>query len=66
MYALKMAKDIPELKAVSITDGVYGILSDIDARKQIAELSNKASADELTKIDFLISLTERLLRQVES
>lgn len=44
VYALKNAKDIPALKAVSqnlmhsnlsITDGVYGILSDLDVKAQI-------------------------------
>lgn len=47
VYALKQAKDIPALKAISqnlmhsnlsITDGVYGILSDMDVRKQIQSL----------------------------
>jgi hypothetical protein len=48
-YSRKLAKDIAALKAVSqnlmhsnlsITDGVYGILSDNDIQKQIAELGN--------------------------
>jgi len=47
VYALKQAKDIPALKAISqnlmhsnlsITDGVYGILSDMDVRQQISKL----------------------------
>ena len=51
MYALKNAKDVSALKAVSqnlmhenltITDGVYGILSENDVRKQIAELGKVA------------------------
>jgi len=47
VYALKQAKDIPALKAISqnlmhsnlsITDGVYGVLSDMDVKKQIQKL----------------------------
>ena len=47
VYALKQAKDIPALKAISqnlmhanlsITDGVYGILSDMDVKAQIQNL----------------------------
>jgi hypothetical protein len=47
VYALKNAKDVPALKAVcqnlmhsnlSITDRVYGILSDKDIREQISLL----------------------------
>jgi integrase len=47
VYALKNAKDIPTLKAVSqnlmhanlsVTDGVYGILSDIDVKDKISTL----------------------------
>lgn len=47
VYALKQAKDIPALKAISqnlmhanlsITDGVYGVLSDMDVQAQIQSL----------------------------
>jgi site-specific recombinase XerC len=50
VYALKLAKDIAALKAVSqtlmhsnlsITDGVYGILSQIDVSEQMAEIGKK-------------------------
>ena len=53
VYALKMAKDIAALKAVSqnlmhsnssITDGVYGILSDTDIQKQILSLGRKTTS----------------------
>ena len=55
VYALKLAKDIAALKAVSqnlmhsnisITDGVYGILSDTDIQKQIASLGNTTALGE--------------------
>ena len=53
VYALKMAKDIAALKAVSqnlmhsnlsITDGVYGMLSDTDIQKQISSLGKKTTS----------------------
>jgi hypothetical protein len=56
VYALKMAKDVSALKAVSqnlmhenltITEGVYGILSDNEVRKQIIALSNKISSGDV-------------------
>ena len=49
MYTLKMAKDVTALKSVSynlmhenlsITDGVYSILSETDVRQQIATPGN--------------------------
>ena len=50
-----MAKDIAELKAVSqnlmhsnlsITDGVYGILSETDVREQISSLGKRENQDK--------------------
>src|SRR5258707_7340159 len=74
VYALKNARDVSALKAVSqnlmhqnltITDGVYGILSENDARKQIAELGQKMS--ELGQVDVkeLVTLTKQLLLRLE-
>jgi site-specific recombinase XerC len=54
VLALKNSKDIQALKAVSqtlmhsnlsITDGVYGILSQIDVGEQIAEIGEKITSD---------------------
>ena len=54
VYALKHAKDIAALKVVSqnlmhsnlsITDGVYGILSEKDVREQITSLERKESPE---------------------
>jgi site-specific recombinase XerC len=64
VYVLKLAKDIAALKAVSqnlmhsnlsITDGVYGILSDTDIQKQIASLGNTGvSGEKKEELEILI------------
>jgi len=55
VYALKNAKDVSALKAVSqnlmhqnlsITDGVYGILSEKDVRQQINAIGNMREKDD--------------------
>jgi hypothetical protein len=70
-----MAKDILAPKAVSqnlmlenltITDGVYGILSENDVRKQITNLSQKVGQGDDQQLSILISLgkqLEQLLQQ---
>lgn len=75
VYALKMAKDVSALKAVSqnlmhqnlsITDGIYGILSETDVREQIAALGHNTIVGINGDIDTLISLSkvlDRLLKQ---
>jgi hypothetical protein len=73
VYALKNAKDVSALKAVSqnlmhenltITDGVYGILSETDVRKQIADLSyDVAKNNDLQELRILIN---RLLNALET
>ncbi len=65
MYSIKMARDISALKAVSqnlmhsnlsITDGVYGVLSGTGVRNEISNLERtrlpgeKATLDELLKL----------------
>ena len=61
---LSNAKDVSALKAVSqnlmhenltITDGVYGILSDSDVRKRIAELGNRINLQGQEELKVLIS-----------
>lgn len=70
VYALKNAKDIPALKAVSqnlmhanlsITDGVYGILSEQDVKEQIANLGNIDSTDNAVTFNELLLVTKKLL-----
>lgn len=75
MYALKNAKDVSALKAVSqnlmhsnlsITDGVYGILSDTDVRKQIAGLIDRSLSLEDNEVMELIAVTKRLLVELNT
>jgi hypothetical protein len=74
VYSLKMAKDIQALKAVSqnlmhsnisITDGVYGILSDNDVRGQITGLGLKVISSESNDIEELKALTKQLIEKLE-
>ncbi|MCJ7433616.1 MAG: hypothetical protein MUO77_09030 [Anaerolineales bacterium] len=69
VYALKNAKDVPALKAVSqnlmhsnlsITDGVYGILSDLDVKDQISALGKGTikSENNIELINLLKQLAE--------
>ena len=69
VYALKNAKDVSALKAVSqnlmhenltITDGVYGILSENDVRKEIAELGKKIVDMHVNDIESIMSSVRRI------
>jgi len=71
VYALKMARDIQALKAVSqnlmhsnisITDGVYGILSDIDVRSQITTLGQKNVSSEIEGIEEIKAMIKPLIK----
>jgi hypothetical protein len=73
VYSLKMAKDIQALKAVSqnlmhsnisITDGVYGILSDNDVKGQIALLGQKIIPNEASGIEELKLMTKQLMEKL--
>ena len=72
VYSLKMAKDIQALKAVSqnlmhsnisITDGVYGILSDNDVRGQIIELGKKDSLSTAIDLESLLQQVKQLIEE---
>ena len=74
VYALKNAKDVPALKAVSqnlmhanlsITDGVYGILSETDIKKQIISLGQNTKSIGYYHHSELISLFEQFLEQMK-
>jgi integrase len=74
VYALKKAKDISTLKAVyqnlmhanlSVTDGVYGILSDNDVRGQISSIGNKINILESKEYKELIPLLEQFLSVIK-
>lgn len=73
VYALKNARDVPALKAVSqnlmhknlsVTDGVYAILSEMDVKQQISLLGKSVSSSP-NKDEFLDALKD-LLRQLEN
>ena len=72
VYALKMAKDVAALKAVSqnlmhenltITDGVYGILSETDVRKQIIGLGVVAKVADESDLELLASLVMKYINK---
>jgi integrase len=70
VYGLKNSKDVKALKAVSqnlmhsnlsITDGIYGILSENDVRGQIMNLGQKIASDDIQDIKDIVPLLEKLL-----
>lgn len=70
VYSLKNAKDIQALKAVSqnlmhanlsTTDGVYGVLSGLDVKGEIAGLGKKPDTSGADRIAKLEAVIERLL-----
>lgn len=74
VYALKNSKDISALKAVSqnlmhanlsITDGVYGVLSGTDVKAEIGELGKKGVQSEASEIARLRALLNSLLANLD-
>jgi integrase len=73
VYSLMMASDIAALKAVSqnlmhssisITDGIYGILSKLDVQEQIKNLNNHISIKDKDDVGELIKLTKLLINKL--
>ena len=69
VYALKMAKDVSALKAVSQNLmhqnlEVYVILSETDVRKQIAELGQKIGSSNAGNVEELVQLAKALLEKL--
>lgn len=71
VYSLKHAKDISQLKAISqnlmhenisITDGIYGGLSDADIKEQITSLTENSLPDDK---DLLIELLRKNNEAIE-
>ena len=69
VYSLKRVKDVAKLKAISqnlmhanlsVTDGVYGILSETDVKKQIISLGQMIANSQQEKLSTLISLAKQL------
>ena len=67
VFSLKMCKDIADMKAVSmnlmhsnlsITDGVYGVLSSYDVGMRISQLSMKLDYEEMSKNEMIKQLTK--------
>jgi len=70
VYTLKNAKDVPAVKAVSqnlmhenlaITDGVYGVLSDNDVKRQIGRLGQSSTPENDNDLAVRVSRLERLM-----
>ena len=66
---MKNAKDVSALKAVSqilmhenltITDGVYGILSETDIKNQIAELGQRIENLSANDVESLLTFIKRV------
>ncbi len=75
VYAIKLAKNIAALKAVSqnlthsnlsTTDGVYGILSEYDVKREIAAIGVVNSSREANDLQALLSLTKQLVKKLET
>jgi hypothetical protein len=49
---------------LSITDGVYGILSEMDVREQIANLGSKGIVEKAENLNELLSITKKLLEKL--
>ena len=74
VYALKNAKTVPDLKAVSqnlmhtnlsITDGVYGILSEKDVKEKIVSLGREILSDNKIDYELLTRLLKNALKQLD-
>jgi len=75
VYSLKKAKDIGQLKAISqnlmhsnisITDGIYGILSDSDINEQITSLTEEKLPEDNETLKELLRLTLDRIEQLEN
>jgi site-specific recombinase XerC len=75
VYALKLAKDIGNLKAISqnlmhknisITDGIYGILSESDVKAQITSLGDGEISSENFNLQELLQLNREVIKKIES
>lgn len=74
MFALSRASDVAALKAVSqnlmhqslsVTDGVYGVLSDRDVAGQIARLGNETRDLSPSELRTLTELMTKYVRELE-
>lgn len=75
VFSLKHAENIGQLKAISqnlmhanisITDGIYGILSESDIRKQMEIISNIASKEVFDNEEEIISYLEKIKNLIDN
>jgi hypothetical protein len=63
MFRAKDGQSKPDMCNLSVTDGVYGVLSDLDVKEQISALEKSAAGSEDKKE--LIDLLKQLVRDYE-
>jgi hypothetical protein len=75
VYALKHAKNIGQLKAISqnlmhknisIIDGIYGILSESNVKDRISSLGTENISSDKEKLQELLQLYKELIKMIES
>ena len=73
--ALQNAKDVKTLKAVSqnlmhsnlsITDGVYGVLSENDIKEQITSLGQNLASDVSQDMNYFIPVLEQFIKTLKN
>jgi integrase len=75
VYAIKHAKDMSDMKAISqnlmhanisITDGIYGGLSDMDIKKQITSLTSNSIPDDQQSLLEILRLSQEIMNRLEN
>lgn len=73
VYGIQQSKDLSDLKAISmnlmhenlqVTDGVYGIFSNVDVQMKIAGLENNSSG--IKSNDEIISMLNKLVDEIKT
>ena len=75
VYAIKHAKNMSDMKAISqnlmhanisITDGIYGGLSDMDIKKQITSLTRKPLPDDKETLLELLKSNQEIIEKLRN
>ncbi|MHA1280462.1 MAG: tyrosine-type recombinase/integrase [Candidatus Helarchaeota archaeon] len=75
VYAIKHAKDMSDMKAISqnlmhanisITDGIYGGLSDMDIKKQITSLTSNSIPDDQQSLLEILRISQEIMNKLEN